>query len=362
MKIGLIIYGSLDFVSGGFLYDRKLVEYLTAQGHEVEVLSLPWKNYLTHLRDNFSAELEQKLRTAEYDVLLQDELNHPSLVWLNSKIRADIDYPLVTIVHLLRCFEPRAAWLNAVYRQVEAQYLRTVDGFIYNSRASQEMVEEIIGPTPQSVIAYPAADRFANQTPRPLPQEISPLPPLRILFVGAVMPRKGLHVLFKALERIPEVDWHLDVVGGLNVDLNYALAMQQYAALNKWEEKVKFWDILDHEALAVRYRTADVMILPSSYEGFGIVYLEAMSFGVPAVGTTFGAASEIITHGRDGFLIEPDDRQHLADIIRELHHNRPLLAELCQNARTRYEAHPSWDETCAKIEQFLQLLTRSKEQ
>ena len=57
MRIGLVIYGSLDTLSGGYLYDRKLVEYLRAQGDTVEVISLPWRNYAAHLTDNFHFRL-----------------------------------------------------------------------------------------------------------------------------------------------------------------------------------------------------------------------------------------------------------------------------------------------------------------
>ena len=72
MKIGLLIYGSLDTVSGGYLYDRKLVEYLRAQGDTVEIISLPWRNYAAHLMDNFRFRLPPGL-----DLLIEDELNHP---------------------------------------------------------------------------------------------------------------------------------------------------------------------------------------------------------------------------------------------------------------------------------------------
>ena len=59
MKIGFVIYGSLNTVSGGYLYDRKLVEYLHAQGDTVEIISLPWRNYGAHLMDNFRFRLPQ---------------------------------------------------------------------------------------------------------------------------------------------------------------------------------------------------------------------------------------------------------------------------------------------------------------
>jgi hypothetical protein len=88
MKIGLLIYGSLETVSGGYLYDRRLVEYLRAQGDEVQVLSLPWRNYARHLADNLSAGWLRQLRSLRIDILLQDELNHPSLFWMNRRLPA----------------------------------------------------------------------------------------------------------------------------------------------------------------------------------------------------------------------------------------------------------------------------------
>ena len=57
MKIGFLIYGSLDTLSGGYLYDRKLVEYLRTQGDTVQIISLPWRNYAAHLSDNFRFRL-----------------------------------------------------------------------------------------------------------------------------------------------------------------------------------------------------------------------------------------------------------------------------------------------------------------
>ena len=93
MKIGFVIYGSLDTVSGGYLYDRKLVEYLHAQGDTVEVISLPWRNYAAHLMDNFwfrlphvvASEAKQSPNNHSFDILIQDELNHPSLIGANAR-------------------------------------------------------------------------------------------------------------------------------------------------------------------------------------------------------------------------------------------------------------------------------------
>ena len=76
MKIGFVIYGSLDTVSGGYLYDRKLAEYLRAQGDVVEIISLPWRNYAAHLMDNLHFRLPRDL-----DLIIEDDGNRQVVVY-----------------------------------------------------------------------------------------------------------------------------------------------------------------------------------------------------------------------------------------------------------------------------------------
>ena len=141
MRVGLLIYGSLDILTGGFLYDRLLVDYLRREGDEVEVISLPWRTYGRHLSDNVSAAFFRRLCRASCDVLIQDELNHPSVWWLNRRLKPRVSYPLVSIVHLLRSSEARPAWQNRFYRWVEQRYLQTLDGLIFNSKTTGRQVE-----------------------------------------------------------------------------------------------------------------------------------------------------------------------------------------------------------------------------
>ncbi len=127
MRIGLIIYGSLDRFSGGYIYDRMLVKYLRGHKDDVEIVSLPEKSYMHHLQDNFSARLLHRLEDLNCELLLQDELNHPSLFMLNRRLREKVSYPIVSIVHHLRCCEENSPLINPVYRLVERQYLSSLD-------------------------------------------------------------------------------------------------------------------------------------------------------------------------------------------------------------------------------------------
>lgn len=345
MKIGFIIYGSLDTLSGGYLYDRKLVEYLRAQGNTVEIISLPWRNYAAHLTDNFSFSLP-----IGFDILIQDELNHPSLITANA---GEHPCPVISLVHHLRCSELRPQWQNNFYRVIEKKYLQSVDGYIFNSQTTKGVVSELSGDKKPSIVAYPPTDRFGDALSEKEIEKRSRKKELQILFLGNIIERKGLHTLLAALKLLT-FDFRLDVVGSLTTEPNYAKQMQNFIAKNALSSFVFLHNSLNNEPLVNKLKKSHLLIVPSSYEGFGIVYLEGMAFGLPAIGTTAGAAGEIIEHGKTGYLIEPNDSKSLANHISSLATNRELLAELSLNARRRYTEQPSWDTTANQIRNFLQ--------
>ncbi|HEX7504353.1 MAG TPA: hypothetical protein VF336_03710, partial [Syntrophales bacterium] len=99
MNIGLVIYGTLDTVTGGYLYDRKLVEHLQRCGDRVVVFSMPIGSYFRNLADNFSSMLLSSLSGSSLDILIEDELNHPSLFFLNQRLRRRAAYPILSLVH-----------------------------------------------------------------------------------------------------------------------------------------------------------------------------------------------------------------------------------------------------------------------
>ncbi len=360
MKIGLVIYGSIDTLSGGYMYDRMMVEYLRAQGDTVEIISLPWRNYAAHLTDNFSFSLrngQQAARLQNLDILIQDELNHPSLIGAN---RGKHPYTIISLVHHLRCSELRPKWQNDLYRVVEKKYLQSVDGFIFNSKTTKGVVNGLIGDSKPDVIAYPPTDRFGDavsereieERGKPALSNAEGKKELQILFLGNVMGRKGLHTLLEAVKGLKS-KVIVDVVGSLTSDPEYAKQMEEYIAQNNLSSFVFLHGSLNNQPLVDKLKNAHVLVVPSSYEGFGIVYLEGMGFGLPAIGTTAGAAGEVIRDGVDGFLIQPGDAYSLATKLQIMNERRDVLIQMSLAARTRYLAQPKWNQTANQIREFL---------
>ena len=413
MRIGLIIYNDLNTLSGGYLYDRMLVERLRRDGDHVEIISLPWRNYVRHLGDNLRQRaLLDRCRALNLDLLLQDELNHPSLTWSNRWLRARLGVPLISIVHHLRADETHPAWLIPLYRAVESNYVNSVDGFIFNSHSTRRAVFRLLTRPRPHIVAWPAADHLnPPQTAKIanlVEQRSRDLGPLRVLAVGNVIGRKNLHTLIDALARLPAEKWSLVIAGGLSVDPAYVRRLQRRIArrgLNQsfgaapqaaplapqpWGEgsadpvkptkaspriggrgadqphrpfqqpgHVHFTGPVDAEGLRQLYAASHIMALPS-YEGFGIVYLEAMAYGVIPVASTRGAAGEIIHDDVDGYLIHPEDASELARQLQGLYANRERLAQMGAAARRRFDIHPTWDESMAKVSRWLHEFMRER--
>ena len=363
MHLGLLIYGSLDTLSGGYLYDRLLVRHLESHGHRVTVVSLPWRNYLLHLGDNLNPGVRRRLRDFAVDLWLQDELNHPSLFLLNAALRRQSAAPQVSIVHHLRSDERHPRPLRALYRAVERRYLRSVDAFVFNSRTTRQRVAALRGtPLPPHVVAYPGGDRLHPTVDAAFVQQRAHAPgPLRVVFLGNLIPRKGLHVLLEALARLQPNEATLAVVGSKAFAPRYAQHMRRRAAAPDLRGRVRFYGRQDDAGLRRLLHWGQVLALPSQYEGFGIVYLEAMGFGLPVLAGSQGAAWEFVTEGKNGFLLPADEAQatnQLAAHLRTLHHDRERLADMGRAALARYRQHPTWTQSLDAIRRFLENLIR----
>ncbi|MBD3307404.1 glycosyltransferase [candidate division KSB3 bacterium] len=358
MRIGLLIYGSLDLLTGGFLYDRYLVRHLQARGHTVEIIALPWRTYGRCLLHNVSPGLLTRVRTAACDLLLQDELTHPSLFLLNQRLKRRIDIPLVTIVHQVLCRQPRPDWQNAFYRAIETRYLDSVDAYIVNSQSTRATLEHLLDMKQRPwIVASPGGDRLGTLSSIHSISTRAVQPgPLRLLFIGNLLPHKGLHTLLEVLSQAPQEIWRLTVVGDLTMNQPYARSIRARIQQAGLSAQVHLTGPLDGEVLAEHLRHSHLFVMPFSQEGFGIVYLEAMAYGLPAIGSSSGAAKDLIQSGHNGFLIDPQHPSALLVHLQRLHHDRECLNQMGYAALKTFQAQPTWAESMEAVHQFIRRL------
>ena len=355
MRIVFFLFGSLEMNSGGFLYDRKLVEHLRSAGHQVDIVPLPWLDYYPSEAqlDSVWARVRQ-LDPDDYDLILQDELAHPVLCRLNPWLR-QWGVPIASIVHHLRCSEEGAIADTCRAMFHEDIYLAGVDGFVLNSKATYVSIRNLTGSDRPFIIAPPGADRFEPRFDEESLKKKSFEPgPLRVLFAGNIIPRKGLHTLISGLRKVPHGDWRLSIAGGWEFDPQYAGEIKRRIRDNGLDSRIDVLGHVDDDVLEALLEQAHVLAVPSSYEGYGIIYAEAMGFGLPAIGCRVGGVPEIIQHGLNGFLIKPGDDAALARHLGALHADRKLLAEMGIAAHHFSLSLPTWEQSLHQAAGFLE--------
>ena len=123
--------------------------------------------------------------------------------------------------------------------------------------------------------------------------------------VANVVPRKGLLVLVDALARLPRDRWQLTVVGSLEMDRAYVRRVRRRVARLGLQDSVRLMGAVANRDVAAHLADSDVLVVPSSFEGLAIAYLEAMRAGVPVIASTAGGAGEVIDDGSEGWLVGP---------------------------------------------------------
>lgn len=169
--------------------------------------------------------------------------------------------------------------------------------------------------------------------------------PLRVLFVGRLERRKGIHTL---LEAIPQVfarcatEVVFDLVGPDSIASPPDPATWTQIWNHRYprfRDRVRFHgEVLDGQ-LAHYYAACDLFVAPSLFESFGLIYLEAMAQQKPVIGTRVGGIPEVVADGETGLLVAPDDARGLADAIIRLLEDRTFAERLGAAGRNRFEAH-----------------------
>jgi glycosyltransferase involved in cell wall biosynthesis len=235
--------------------------------------------------------------------------------------------------------------------------LQSVDGFIFISRHTQQVVESLAGAGKPYTVAYSAGDRLGGLTPEQITARVAAPGPRQILFLGAVIPRKGLDVLLQALAPLKNEDWQLTVAGSLTTDPEYARKIYKLISNLGMSHKIRLPGVLLGTDLIACLTQSHILAVPSYMEGLALVYLEGMYYGLVPLASTGGAAGEVITSGRDGFLIPPKDVGGLTAHFQELIGDSQKLLNMSLAARERIARHPTWEHTGATIREFLQRIT-----
>jgi glycosyltransferase involved in cell wall biosynthesis len=174
-----------------------------------------------------------------------------------------------------------------------------------------------------------------------------------LLCVAAVTPDKGHDVLLDGLATVTDLSWHCVCVGSLDRDPAFVEALRRRSLAGGLDERVFFAGPRTGADLDRRYAAADLMVLASRAETYGMVVIEALARGLPVVASDVGGLTEALGHGADGIrpglLVPPDDPAALAAALRAWLGDAELRERLRRAARDRRESLSGWSTSTTVI-------------
>ncbi|MDX1605987.1 MAG: glycosyltransferase family 4 protein [Candidatus Competibacterales bacterium] len=170
----------------------------------------------------------------------------------------------------------------------------------------------------------------------------------RLLCVASLTPRKGHETLFRALAQLAGLPWRLRCVGGAHYHPETAARLEQLSSTAGLAGRIELAGEYDDEGLARAYDEADLFVLASHYEGYGMVLSEALARGLPVVATTGGAIPDTVPPDA-GFLVPPGDPHALAMVLRRVLTDPGLRQQLQAGARAARAALPDWPAAAARM-------------
>jgi len=214
---------------------------------------------------------------------------------------------------------------------------------IANSMHTKAEAEKMGLPSEAIEMVYPGFDMNLIREKLPRSRDA-----IKLLFVGNWDPRKGLKALVEAVHRLNNPKIVLDIVGDDSFYPRYTGEIKRKVAHWGFEDRIRFHGRIDRESIGKFYSEADIFVLPSSYEPFGIVFAEAMSFGLPIIATDAGGIPELVEHEENGLLVPPNNADALADAIDKLASSAELREEMGRESHEKSKGLNTWDE-CFKI-------------
>ncbi|MES1930530.1 group 1 glycosyl transferase [Salinisphaera dokdonensis CL-ES53] len=339
-RLVFIVAGALEQPTGGYRYDARIIAGLQAAGWQIDTRMLdghfPCPDETAH------AALDTALSACADDAtVVIDGLACGGLPEVIERHAARLT--IIVLVHHPLCDETGLDRTTAErLESSERRVLACARRVIVTSIHTRDRLQALKMTDCPARVAEPGVDTRDVQGTRVRPRECAG-GPWRLLCVATLIPRKGHDVLLDALAQMTDLDWHCDLVGSLDRDPAHARDIEQTIFRKNLADRITLHGALDAAQLEACYAAADVFVLASHYEGYGMVVTEAIAAGLPVVTTTGGALADTLPAGA-GCSVTPGDATAFARSLRRLMTDRAWYDSTCTAVLRARHALPGWDD------------------
>jgi glycosyltransferase involved in cell wall biosynthesis len=337
--------GDLATPTGGYSYDRRMIAELEHLGWHIDLVDLgdgfPWPD-----GERKDAAVARLFAVPAGRIIVIDGLALGVLPDAARKLRAR--NPLIALVHHPLAFETGLSVRQAdAMRASEREALAAVSRVVVTSAATaRQLVDNYAVAADRITVACPGND------PVPMAQGSAGVV-VRLLSVGALVPRKGFDVLIAALATLADLPWRLTIAGDRGRDSKTAAQLDADIARFNLGDRVAVLGAVPPGRLDELYAGADLFVLASRFEGYGMAYAEAIAHGLPVVGTTAGAIPDTVPAGA-GVLVAPNDTGALAHALSRLIKDADARHHLAMAARAASRHLPTWQDSAKLFSRTLE--------
>jgi glycosyltransferase involved in cell wall biosynthesis len=333
--IAFAVPGDLATPTGGYGYDRRIIQ---------ELRQLGWHVTVANIGDDFPFPSASRRATALARLsavpagcpIVLDGLAFGALPEAGAlRYRT----PLIALVHQPLALDPGLDTRQAdTFRETERAALSAATRVVVTSDETARIVTADYDVPPQSISVV----RPGNDPVSPAPGSNDGV--VRLLSVGSVVPVKGYDVLIAALTTLIDMPWRLTIAGDRTRDPITAAQLDADIANHALGDKVAVLGAVPPERINELFLTSDVFVLASRFEGYGMALAEAIAHGIPVVSTMAGAIPQTVPAGT-GLLVPPDDPADLALALRRLISDPAERRRLAINARAAAARLPTWQDS-----------------
>jgi glycosyltransferase involved in cell wall biosynthesis len=339
-----LIPGDPDRRTGGTIYDRRIMAGLAMQGWQVHLHRLdatfpaPTTAALVEVEAVLAALPDQALTVID-GLALGAMPDVAAAHWDRLRLVGLVHHPLALETGL------DDAQRQRLYAS-EREALRHVRQVIVTSPSTARALMNYDVPLERCVVVLPGTD--------PAPLAVGSNGREWVLLCAASLtPRKGHAVLFRALAQLKDRPWRLRCAGSSAHDPITAAGLRALVEMLALTDRVEWLGELETAVLNTVYQQADVFVLPSFHEGYGMVLAEALARGLPIISTTAGAIPDTVP-AEAGLLVPPDDEAALAEALARVMDEPGLRERLAAGARAARQTLPDWPTVSAQFARVLE--------
>lgn len=345
-SVVLLVPGDLATRTGGYGYDREIVRGLMELGWRADVVSLA--PGFPRPDEAARAGAAQALAALpDGAIVLADGLAFGALADEAEREAARLRF-VALVHHPLALEHGLDDDARQTLRASETRALGAARGVVVTSAATVASLAPYAVPAERIAVVRPGTAHAPLARGTRGTAAVVADAPVELLTVATLTPRKGHDVLAEALARLPGRSWRLTCAGSTTMSPSTTSAFTAAVTRHGLADRVTLAGDLDEAALGRAYHRADVFVLPTRHEGYGMAVAEAVARGLPVVSTPTGAIPDLVD-GASGVLVPFDDPSALAAALDRLVSDDDWRARLAAGARDRRGALPRWPDAARQM-------------